>query len=336
MAKSTQLDSLRGANILIVDDQEQTALQHKSILDEYGCLCDIANEGQTALDMVKRNSYDLIIADLNIPGFSGIELIGKFREIDKKLYVIIITGIMETDITIKAIKFGVVDYLIKPVLKSDLADSVKKALDRGRKTDSQEKTIGSDEIGFTESAFYSASLFIDAIESKTKYFNNWSEAVSDLCMTLGKALDMQENELWNLRSAAILHDVGNYDFENDLLEKKNLTKEEKDFLKNHIETSASVSTSLNASKEVAEVIRHHHERYDGEGYPDGLKGEDIPLGSRILAIIDAYVAMRSERPFRSSLDKDSAIAEILRHSGKQFDPNIIKIFLEVLEREGDA
>ncbi|MDH5542850.1 MAG: response regulator [Nitrospinota bacterium] len=331
-----QLDSLKGAHILIVDDQQAIAQKHQKFLAEYGCDSDIAEDGNTALEMVKGKSYDLIIADINISGLGGIELIGKLRKIDKMLYVIIITGMMETDLTIKAIKFGVVDYLIKPVQQVDLADSVKKALERGRRAPAPEKTIGSEEIGFTESAFYSASLFIDAIESKTKYFNNWSEAVADLCMKLGKALKMQENDLWNLRSAAILHDIGNYDFEHGLIEKKTLSNEEKEMLKNHTQTSASISTSLNASEEVAEIIRHHHERFDGLGYPDGLKGDSIPLGSRILTIIDAYVAMRSERPYRASLDKETAISELRKHSGEQFDPVIIKKFIKILEREGDA
>jgi putative nucleotidyltransferase with HDIG domain len=149
-------------------------------------------------------------------------------------------------------------------------------------------------------------------------------------------MELPENEIWPLRSAAILHDIGNYNMEGSLLEKSKLTDDEQEQLKKHAENSAEVAINLNASPEVGKIIRHHHERYDGEGYPDGLTEETIPLGSRILAVADAYVAMRSERAFRSALPEVRALNELRSHSGKQFDPSVIEALINYLEQEGDA
>jgi len=189
---------------------------------------------------------------------------------------------------------------------------------------------------FAETSLTSACQFVDAIESKTTFFGDWSQSVADLCVTIGREMNLPENEIWPLRSAAILHDIGNYNMEGSLLEKSMLSEDETKQLKKHAENSAELAINLNASPEVGKIIRHHHERYDGEGYPDGLQEETIPLGSRILAVADAYVAMRSARAFRNILSEDVALNELRFNSGKQFDPSVIEALINYLEQEGDA
>ena len=121
-----------------------------------------------------------------------------------------------------------------------------------------------------------------------------------------------------------------------LLEKSELTDDEQEQLKKHAENSAELALNLNASPEVGKIIRHHHERYDGDGYPDGLQEEAIPIGSKILAVADAYIAMMSDRAFRHALAEERALNELRSHSGKQFDPSVIETLVNYLEQEGDA
>lgn len=328
--------------ILIIDDQLLEAQEISEILTEAGCECDIVGDVDAFAEEAAEDGYRLVMADITDVGDKGTETHKKFVGATEGIPVIIMTKKLSADITVSAIELGVVDYIIKPIVKGLLIKSVENALKVAGKDHAANEVLGeladtgTYEDIFLETSLTSASHFVDAIESKTTFFGDWSQSVADLCVTIGRKMELPENEIWPLRSAAILHDIGNYNMEGSLLEKSKLTDDEQEQLKKHAENSAEVAINLNASPEVGKIIRHHHERYDGEGYPDGLTEETIPLGSRILAVADAYVAMRSERAFRSALPEVRALNELRSHSGKQFDPSVIEALINYLEQEGDA
>ena len=172
------------------------------------------------------------------------------------------------------------------------------------------------------------------IDAKDPYTHGHSERVSHLAVQLAKKLDFADTEIEYLEYAAILHDIGKIGIEDRILGKKDrLTEQEYEKIKEHPVIGASIIESIEFLKKCSKIVLHHHERYDGKGYPHGLKGEEIPRASRLLAVVDSYDAMNSDRPYRKKLSKDDILEELEREAGKQFDPVIVKIFISLLLSE---
>lgn len=159
------------------------------------------------------------------------------------------------------------------------------------------------------------------------------QIIGDLALEIGKEMHLHGEELTNLYRATFLLDTGHIATPKDILEKRSkLTKEEFAKIKLHPESGANVLRKIPSLRPLIPIILHHHERYDGKGYPDGLKGEDIPLGARVVAVVDSYSAMISKRPYRKKMSPQEAMEEIRRNSGTQFDPEVVDVFVKVLER----
>lgn len=173
------------------------------------------------------------------------------------------------------------------------------------------------------------------IDKKYYYEKEHRKKVAEYSIAIGERLNFDKISLAKLNLAASFHDVGKIKISEDILNKKEkLTKEEWEELKNHSVTSYTILKAVNDYAGIAEEVLHHHERYDGKGYPRGLKGEAIPLVSRILTVADAYEAMTSERPYKKKKSKEEAIDELIRYSGKQFSPEIVEIFIKLIEERG--
>ena len=172
------------------------------------------------------------------------------------------------------------------------------------------------------------------IDAKDPYTHGHSERVSRLAVQLAKKLEFAETELEYLEYAAILHDIGKIGIEDRILGKKDrLTDEEYDKIKEHPVIGANIISSIQFLQKCSKTVLHHHERYDGRGYPHGLKGEEIPRTARLLAVVDAYDAMNSNRPYRKKLSEDDILEELERESGKQFDPAMARIFISLIKEK---
>jgi len=174
------------------------------------------------------------------------------------------------------------------------------------------------------------------IEMRDSYTAGHSEKVSMWSEIVARKLGLSREEQEKIKLAARLHDIGKISIPDGILNKPApLSKEEYAEIKKHSALGADLFSNIKSLKEVSKIIRHHHEWYNGEGYPDGLAGEEIPLGSRIISVADAYQAMTSDRPYRKAFSKEKAIAELERGAGSQFDPKIVRIFIGILlgERE---
>jgi putative nucleotidyltransferase with HDIG domain len=172
------------------------------------------------------------------------------------------------------------------------------------------------------------------IDAKDPYTHGHSERVSQIAVQLAKKLDFAETEIEYLEYAAILHDIGKIGIEDRILGKKDrLTDEEYDKIKEHPVIGASIIGSIEFLQKCSQTVLHHHERYDGRGYPHGLKGEEIPSTARLLAVVDAYDAMNSDRPYRKKLSENDILEEIERESGKQFDPAIARTFISLIKEK---
>ncbi|MBI5026932.1 MAG: HD-GYP domain-containing protein, partial [Nitrospirae bacterium] len=167
---------------------------------------------------------------------------------------------------------------------------------------------------------------------KSPWTRGHSERVTEYALKIGRALGLSDGEMEKLRIAGLLHDIGKIGTYDGVLDKPGqLTDEEYEVVKRHPGKGADVLSPISQLGDIIPWIRGHHERYDGKGYPDGLKGEEIPLQARILSVADAYDSMTAERPYRKTPGREKAIEELKRYSGIQFDPEVVDIFLKVLE-----
>jgi putative nucleotidyltransferase with HDIG domain len=173
-----------------------------------------------------------------------------------------------------------------------------------------------------------------AIDAKDPYTKGHSERVAETSVGLAQELDLSDKEIENIEYTALLHDIGKIGISDNILGKNSsLTDKEFDKIKEHPVMGAKIVEPVDFLKNSYEAIYHHHEKYNGKGYPDGLKEEDIPLSARIIAVADAYDAMGSDRPYRKKLSKDKILRELKDQAGKQFDPGIVKALISVLDRE---
>ncbi len=173
-----------------------------------------------------------------------------------------------------------------------------------------------------------------AIDAKDPYTKGHSERVAKMSVTLAQELNLSGRELENIEYTALLHDIGKIGIADSILGKKgSLTSQEFDRIKEHTAMGANIIEPVDFLKNSYWAIYHHHEKYNGKGYPDGLKSEDIPILARVIAVADAYDAMNSDRPYRKKLSKDKILNELKDQSGKQFDPEVVKALISVLDRE---
>jgi putative nucleotidyltransferase with HDIG domain len=171
-----------------------------------------------------------------------------------------------------------------------------------------------------------------AIDAKSPWTQGHSERVSDLIVAIGTEMGMPEEEIENLRLAGLLHDVGKLGVSETILNKpERLTEEEFNIVKKHPLIGAEILSSIKQLRSMLPAVESHHERYDGKGYPRGLKGKEIPLVGRILAVADAYESMTAARPYRGPRSREEILNELIENKGKQFDPEIVDIFLKILK-----
>ncbi|MCL6472642.1 MAG: HD-GYP domain-containing protein [Firmicutes bacterium] len=180
---------------------------------------------------------------------------------------------------------------------------------------------------------FAITALIEALDAKDPYTRGHSERVSIYSLLLAERLDLSSDEIESIHIASYLHDIGKIGIREDILNKPDkLTMEEYEQVKNHAAISSQIVSRLPGLAHICDIVRHHHERHDGAGYPDGLKGGDIPLGARILAIADAFDAMTSNRPYKDAFEPKDALQEIKKCAGGQFDPELADTFVEAYSK----
>lgn len=344
--------NLNKAQILVVDDEPLIRDIITRKLTESGYKCTQAPNGLDALEKLNTHKIDLVLLDINMPGKSGVEVLQDIMANHPDSAVIMVTAIADAEIAINAMRFGAYDYVIKPVDPKLLLISIDMALDKRRlmlenkdyqcnlekKVEEQtEKIRGSFLNGIKALAF--------ALEAKDKYTSGHSERVTEMAVAIAEELALPQDVIEKIRVAGLLHDVGKIGVRESVLNKPGeLTEEEYENVKSHCQTGIRILTPVMEDKAILDMICHHHERYDGKGYPDGLSGEQISqgakilavadaydnqlsVGARILAISDAYDAMTSDRPYRKAMSPETALAQLEEGKGTQFDPKTVDAFL---------
>jgi putative two-component system response regulator len=310
------------AKVLAVDASRENPELIQALLSVDGYQVITASNGAEALVMVEKESPDLILVDATMPKMDGFEVCAvlKSKEETRLIPVLLVTPIEETEHKIRGFEAGVDDFLHRPINSVELLARVK-CLVRTKRLN--------DELVNVENAIIALAT---AIEAKDPYTEGHVERVASYALTLGKEVRLAPWELRALHKAAILHDVGKIGVDESILLKPgSLTEEEFNQLKTHTIIGERICRPLGRNRLILEVIRHHHERYDGKGYPDGLAGEDIPIAARIMAVVDAYDALTSDRPYRARRSQEQAVEILKQEAGKQFDPKIATAFISLLE-----
>ena len=323
--------------ILIVDDEEGIRNLLVEVLGKGGYECKTATNGEEAINEIKKDSFALVLLDILMPIKNGIDVLPQVLAHDKETAVIIVTGVAETKIAFDTLKLGAYDYIMKPFDIDEVMVSVEKALEkrnliiqnREYQENLEKKVIEQTEE--TRQVYMSAIMSLaKALEARDKYTDGHSKRVTDYSLAISKNLSLLEKDIEKIRLAALLHDIGKIGVKEEILHKNgSLTNEEYRHISEHPNIAVEILKMIIKDEEIIKIIKHHHERFDGKGVPDGLKGGEIPIGSRIIAVSDSYDAMTSTRPYRDFLSHEKAIAELKCCAGKQFDPKIVDSFMGI-------
>ena len=345
------------AKILIVDDEVRVReiLSRKLTNEGYHCLT--APNGNKALKLLKADQADLVLLDINMPGKSGTEVLKEIKAAYPDTAVIMVTAIADVQTAIGLMKMGAYDYMIKPVELNVLLISLDRALEKRRliieNRDYQlhlEQRVKEQTKKIRQSFLNSITSLAYALEAKDKYTHGHSERVTEIAVAIARELALPKCMIEKIQLAGLLHDVGKIGVTELILNKPGkLTNEEFEQVKSHCEIGERILSPMVEDKEILEMVRHHHERYDGTGYPDGLSGRQITKeasimavaevyasifspGAMALAVADAYDAMTSDRPYRPAMTPEAACAELEKGKGKQFDPVIVDALLRLLSK----
>jgi putative nucleotidyltransferase with HDIG domain len=333
--------------ILVVDDEEAIREVISTLLEAQGYRCTVCSNGRLALDAFRKDSFDLVLSDIVMPEMDGLKLLAELRLEDPDVPVIMVTAMHDISIALEAIRAGAYDYILKPFERDQLHMSVRRALEHRRlvienrtyQADlehlvaerTQQLSIALQDL--EQSYDYTLEALGGALDAKDAETEGHCQRVTAFTITIARAMDVDKGLLRHIARGAFLHDIGKMGVPDQILRKPGpLTADEREVMRRHCDIGFAVLQRIPFLKEAAEIVLAHQECFDGSGYPRGLKGEQIPLGARIFAVADTLDAMISDRPYRKALPISAAREEIRRYSGRQFDPQVVKIFLAQPER----
>jgi putative two-component system response regulator len=308
-------------SVLVVDDLLANLELMEAVFQRAGFTVYLALSADNAIDIFKSDPVDIAIVDVMMPGTNGFELCKYLKILTDKFFfpVILLTALNDKKSKITGLECGADDFISKPFDVVELLTKVKSLL--------KLKELY-EELDHSENIIFS---LIVAMEANDYYTKGHSTRVGALAKKFGSFLGFPEKELDILKKAGILHDIGKIGFSENILRKPaELTEEEKEIIRKHPLIGESICRPLLSMQSVLPAIRSHHERWDGNGYPDMLRGDNIPLMARILAILDSYDAMASIRPYRDKREMDYVLSVIEREQYYgQWDPELTGLFLQM-------
>jgi putative two-component system response regulator len=308
--------------ILVVEDHDILREGLQILLEVEGYQVTTACNGLDALQRMERCLPHLILSDITMPEMDGLTFYQKVRSLSSGVTIpfIFLTALGEPDAVLASRQLGAEDYLVKPVERQELLATIRSRLDR-----SQQLMLHDVEESYESSLI----MLANAIELQDEYTGAHVERVMELAIGVARRLDWSEAQIRPLRFGAILHDIGKiYIPENILRKPGKLTAAEWEIMKQHTIMGEDLLRSIDYLESALPVIRWHHERWDGRGYPDGLKGEEIPMAARIVSVVDCYDAMTTVRAYHTAADPGEVLQEILAGSGARYDPVVVQAFLE--------
>jgi len=330
--------------VLIVDDDASVRDVISVLLQEEGYECRTASSAEAALDVAAAEAPPLVISDMKMPGRDGIWLLEAFRERYPETAVIMLTGYGDTEAAVDCLRRGAVDYLLKPPKLTDLIRAIERALAkrrielaRKRYQKKLERKVR-DRTGELRTALrniqgtYQTTLLalVRALDAREHETSDHSQRVVKYTEAIADRLSLRGPELEEIGRGALLHDIGKIGVPDAvLLKPAKLTTEEWKEMRRHPDIGYEMIQNIEFLSTPATIVLSHQEKFDGKGYPRGLRGEEIHIGARIFAVADTLDAMTSDRPYRKGTTFENAVDEIERCAGSQFDPEVVRAFLDI-------
>lgn len=330
--------------VLAVDDEPAAARLLSVILAPPAFQCTTAGDGREALVALQRERFDAVISDLQMPGFSGMELLAHVRRGFPHMAFLVTTGVDDVDVGVDAMRCGADDYLVKPLRESVVIASLERALHKrqleqqvenyrqhleemvAERTEQLQGALRQIEQSY-EDTLQALGAAIDLRDSET---GGHSQRVCRYSLEIARSLGWREKQLGSLARGAYLHDIGKLGIPDGILLKPGpLTADERALMQQHVQIGYDLVKGIPFLADAAEIVLMHHERFDGGGYPRRLKGEEILLSARIFAVSDTLDAITSDRPYRRASSFESACETIRHLSGSQFDPQIVNAFVSI-------
>lgn len=340
MRKNMITTESNGYKIIVVDDEQGIVDSLSIFLKRSGYDFTGLTNPLEAIERVRNEHFDMMILDFMMDPIHGDEVVEEIRKFNKDLYILLLTGHKDLAPPLETItRLEIQGYCEK----SDKFDQLLLLIESGIKSIEQMNTIKTineqlhDKNEELERAYLDTiGILRQTVEAKDPYTRGHSDRVSEYSVLIGKKLGLDEKTLHILKIGGLFHDIGKIGIPDSILLKESkLSDEEYSQIKNHPMIGVHMLGDAAIFSDILPIVKHHHERYDGRGYPSQLVGDDIPYVARIAAVADTFDAMTSKRSYRDSLPIDVVRAEIERCSGTQFDPNIAKVFLDIMNNDFD-
>ncbi len=316
--------------ILAIDDSSFNLRVIKGMLsDSYEVFAAVS--GEIAFRYLKQKKPDLILLDIAMPGMDGWEIMRRLKaNADySDITVIFLTAQSDKVTEAECLKLGAYDFIAKPVVREVLLSRIGRALEVEGYSKGLQKKLEEKTKELEAASLASVNAMAALIDARDTYTKGHSERVAAYSVKIAENMGWSPEDTRSLYEIALLHDVGKVGVPDQILLKPTvLTDDEMSVMKNHTIIGASILKDITTVKDLELGARYHHERYDGKGYPEGLRGADIPILARIICVADSFDAMSSNRCYRTRLSKDMIRKELLRGSGKQFDPEVVFAFLK--------
>ncbi len=331
--------------ILFVDDDAMVRSAFARSLRRQGFEVDLAGGEEEATRLVSEHQYAVIAADYRMPDIDGLNLVGHLRGFQPDATYMLVSGECDLDLALQAVNEFAVSYVIaKPWDIEELSSMLRRSIETHcekvgqrklqavkmnatREIDAQRRSLQSTALA-TEASM--AEVLLNTLNLRDNETRGHCKRVAAYAKLIADALGIKGQPLTSIEQGALLHDIGKVGIPDSILKKPDrLTDEDWQVMKRHTTIGAQLLDGIEAMKYARAIVLQHHERWDGGGYPSGLAGEEIVLGARIFAVVDALDAILSDRPYRPARDIDTAIAEIESCSSSQFDPNVVRAFLSI-------
>ena len=325
--------------VLIVDDEYIGRETLQSVLEGEGYELEMAENGFQAIEKAKKLLPDVILLDVMMPGMTGFEVCQRIRSDPQiaEIPIIILTALDDRESLLNALKAGADDFISKPFDRYELRARLLgiTRLNRYQKLLQERTKLREANIQLLNAYEATIEGLSNALDLRDRETEGHSRRVTELTVRLAQALNMSEEEILPMRRGALLHDMGKIGIPDSILHKPDqLTDEEWIIMRKHPQFAHDMLFAIEYLRPALDIPFNHHEKWDGTGYPRGLKGEEIPMAARLFAVADVWDALTSDRPYRPAWTEEQALAYIREQSGKHFDPQVVELFFKVIEEVG--
>ncbi|HEY3219639.1 MAG TPA: HD domain-containing phosphohydrolase [Gemmatimonadales bacterium] len=333
--------------VLVVDDEEPIRNALRKFLKQQQFEVYTAGSAEEALQQLRLHKVALMLSDIRMPGTSGVDLVPQALEIEPDLAILMLTAVNDATSAALCMQRGALDYLTKPIELADLGRAVQRALKRremqleNRHLNQwlkEEVTTRTAELQRERHRLERVStatleVLVNALEAKDPYLRGHSARVADLSANIATETGLSEEDVERIRVAGRLHDLGKIGTRDAVVNKEGpLSADEFEHVKQHVIIGAQILAPLVHLGDIVAMVKSHHERFDGSGYPDGLRGEEVPLGGRIIAVAEVYDALTTARPYQEKMTPEQAVERMADLSGTVLDPRVFEALVRLVGR----